>query len=93
MDINHHQLAVQISSISSGTRELCSRVIRKLFGEKIELNLKAVVIFTTDLDYLEKDFVVCLDTLKQIEALSFPFLLPTIEPPCKSCVTTSTDGR
>ena len=45
-----------------------------------------------DFDYLQKGYVVDLDTCKYVEAISFSFYLPAIEVPWEYCIATSING-
>ena len=47
----------------------------------MEIDLEAAVVFTTNSDYLEENFVIGLDTHKQVEAISFPFHSSVMEIP------------
>jgi len=47
-----------------GTRELSSRVVRKTYEQEVELDLKAAIIFMTDMDCFKEDFASGLDTRK-----------------------------
>jgi len=54
----------------------------------MEIDLKAAFVLTIDLDCLD-DFIVGLETCKQMEAGSFPFRLAIYEVSWGSCIDTS----